>query len=60
MDARRRRADITLCTATAFSKFPANATPFDALWTRWQGRDSLRKACADGVSGLPELRGLTA
>ncbi len=58
-------ADITLCTAIAFSKFPVNATPLDerfehldALWKRWQGRDSFRKAYADGGSGLDELDGL--
>ena len=55
-------ADITLCTAIAFSKFPANQTPLDErfehldyFWQRWQKRDSFKKAYADGNSGLTEL-----
>ena len=55
-------ADITLCTAIAFSKFPVNATPLDerfehlqAIWTRWQARPSFQAAYADGGSGLEEL-----
>ena len=55
-------ADITLCTAIAFSKFPVNATPLDerfehldALWKRWQTRPSFQAAYADGGSGLAEL-----
>ena len=55
-------ADITLCTAIAFSKFPVNATPLDerfeyldALWRRWQTRVSFKVAYADGGSGLAEL-----
>lgn len=55
-------ADITLCTAIAFSKFPANATPLDerfefidAIWKRWQTRESFRAAYSDGGSGLEEL-----
>ena len=55
-------ADITLCTAIAFSKFPVNATPLDerfehldALWKRWQTRQSFQAAYADGGSGLAEL-----
>ncbi|MEB0136850.1 glutathione S-transferase N-terminal domain-containing protein [Actimicrobium sp. CCC2.4] len=55
-------ADITLCTAIAFSKFPANATPLDErfeyldkLWRRWQTRASFKAAYADGGSGLAEL-----
>lgn len=59
-------ADITLCTAIAFSKFPVNATPLDerfehldAIWRRWQQRPSFRRAYADGHSGLAELDHLT-
>lgn len=55
-------ADITLCTAIAFSKFPVNATPLDerfehldAFWKRWQQRPSFQAAYADGNSGLDEL-----
>ena len=55
-------ADITLCTAIAFSKFPVNATPLDerfehldALWKRWQTRPAFQAAYADGNSGLAEL-----
>ena len=55
-------ADITLCTAIAFSKFPVNATPLDerfehldALWQRWKARPSFQRAYADGGSGLAEL-----
>ena len=55
-------ADITLCTAIAFSKFPINATPLDerfehldAIWKRWQARPSFQAAYADGGSGLDEL-----
>ena len=60
-------ADITLCTAIAFSKFPVNATPLDerfefldALWKRWQTRPSFKAAYADGGSGLAELQHLAA
>ena len=55
-------ADITLCTAIAFSKFPVNATPLDerfefldAHWKRWQQRPSFKVAYADGQSGVAEL-----
>lgn len=55
-------ADITLCVAIAFSKFPVNATPLDErfehlhnFWQRWQARPSFRQAYADGNSGLKEL-----
>ena len=55
-------AGITLCTAIAFSKFQANATPLDerfeyldALWHRWQSRASFEAEYADGGSGLVEL-----
>lgn len=55
-------ADITLCTAIAFSKFPVVATPLDerfeyldAFWQRWNRRDSFKAAYADGNSGLIEL-----
>jgi glutathione S-transferase len=55
-------ADITLCVAIAFSKFPVNNTPLDErfeyldkLWHRWQQRPSFRAAYADGGSGLAEL-----
>ena len=55
-------ADITLCTAIAFSKFPTNQTPLDErfehldyFWQRWQKRDSFKIAYADGDSGLTEL-----
>ena len=58
-------ADITLCTAIAFSKFPVVATPLDerfehlaAFWQRWKDRDSFRSSYADGHSGLDELSGL--
>ena len=58
-------ADITLCTAIAFSKFPGNDTPLDerfehldGLWKRWQQRDSFKHAYADGGSGLTELEHL--
>ena len=60
-------ADITLCTAIAFSKFPVNATPLDerferldAFWSRWKARDSFKSAYADGNSGLAELDHLKA
>ncbi len=55
-------ADITLCTAIAFSKFPANQTPLDErfeyldyFWQRWQQRTSFQTAYSDGGSGLDEL-----
>ncbi|MEB0048196.1 MULTISPECIES: glutathione S-transferase family protein [unclassified Pseudomonas] len=55
-------ADITLCTAIAFSKFPVNATPLDerfehidAFWKRWQARSAFKAAYADKRSGIPEL-----
>lgn len=55
-------SDITLCTAIAFSKYPVNATPLDErfeyldrFWRRWQGRESFRRAYADGMSGVAEL-----
>ena len=55
-------ADMTLCTAIAFSKFPVNATPLDerfefldAYWKRWQARPSFQAAYADGQSGIPGL-----
>lgn len=55
-------ADITLCTAIAFSKFPVNATPLDeryehldAIWQRWKTRPGFQRAYADGSSGLAEL-----
>lgn len=54
-------ADITLCTAIAFSKFPANQTPLDErfeyldkFWQRWQQRTSFQNAYCDG-GGLDEL-----
>lgn len=60
-------ADITLCVAIAFSKFPINNTPLDErfefldkLWQRWQQRESFKRAYADGGSGLPELAHLSA
>lgn len=55
-------ADITLCTAIAFSKFPTNQTPLDErfeyldyFWQRWQQRTSFQTAYGDGGSGLDEL-----
>lgn len=58
-------ADITLCTAIAFSKFPTNQTPLDErfeyldyFWRRWQTRISFQAAYADGNSGLAELERL--
>ena len=60
-------ADITLCTAIAFSKFPTNNTPLDEhfeyldkIWQRWQKRPAFRSAYSDGGSGLAELTNLTA
>lgn len=57
-------ADITLCTAIAFSKFGPVATPLDEryeqldrFWQRWKARPSFRLAYADG-GGLEELRAL--
>ena len=54
-------ADITLCTAIAFSKFPGNETPLDErfeqldrFWRRWKSRPSFQSAYADG-GGLAEL-----
>ncbi len=54
-------ADITLCTAIAFSKFGPVQMPLDErfehlhhFWQRWQTRDSFKQAYADGA-GLPEL-----
>ena len=59
-------ADITLCTAIAFSKFPSVQTPLDerfehldGFWRRWKVRDSFRTAYADG-GGLDELADLSA
>lgn len=58
--------DITLCTAIAFSKFPAVETPLDerfehldGYWRRWKARPSFAAAYADG-GGLEELEGLKA
>lgn len=58
-------ADITLCTAIAFSKFPVNATPLDErfeqldrFWRRWKERPGFRSAYADKGSGLAEIDGL--
>ena len=55
-------ADITLCIAIAFSKFPVNATPLDerfehldAIWQRWKAKPSFQTAYADGGSALDEL-----
>ena len=55
-------ADITLCTAIAFSKFPAVNTPLDerfeqldAFWRRWQARPAFHAAYRDGNSGIDEL-----
>lgn len=60
-------ADITLCTAIAFSKFGPNETPLDerfehidAIWQRWQRRDAFKAAYGDGGSGLNELAYLKA
>ena len=54
-------ADMTLCTAIAFSKFGPNATPLDEryehldrFWKTWKARPSFRLAYADGA-GLDEL-----
>ena len=54
-------ADITLCTAIAFSKFGPVQTPLDErfehlhyFWQRWMTRDSFKQAYADGA-GLAEL-----
>ena len=59
-------ADITLCVAIAFSKFPGNDTPLDerfehidAIWKRWKQRKSFQTAYADGGS-LTELDHLKA
>ncbi|GAA5902630.1 glutathione transferase GTT2 [Sporobolomyces salmoneus] len=48
-------ADITLCTALAFSKFPTMNTDLterfeylENFWKRWQERDSFKQAYADG------------
>jgi glutathione S-transferase len=58
-------ADITLCTAIAFSKFPTNQTPLDErfehldyFWRRWQNRQSFKSSYGDGNSGLVELEHL--
>ncbi len=58
-------ADMTMCTAIAFAKYPGNDTPLDerfehidAYWKRWQERPSFKAAYADGNSGLDELAGL--
>ena len=54
-------ADITLCTAIAFSKFRPVQTPLDErfehlhyFWQRWMTRESFKQAYADGA-GLAEL-----
>ena len=54
-------ADITLCTAIAFSKFGPVQTPLDErfehlhhFWQRWMKRESFKQAYADGA-GLAEL-----
>jgi len=56
-------ADMTLCTAIAFSKFGPNQTPLDErfeqldrFWRGWKTRDSFKRAYADGA-GLAELGG---
>ena len=55
-------ADMTMCVAIAFSKYPTNKTPLDerfehidAYWKRWQRRASFKAAYSDGASGLNEL-----
>lgn len=55
-------ADLTLCTAIAFSKFPVNATPLDErfeqldrFWRRCISRPSFQAAYADRNSGVKEL-----
>ncbi len=55
-------SDITMATAIAFSKYPANATPLDerfehvdAFWRRWLLRPAFLVAYADRNSGVPEL-----
>lgn len=59
-------ADITLCTAIAFSKFPVVNTPLDErfehlhhFWQRWKARDSFRAAYRDGgaLEELAHLKG---
>ena len=57
-------ADMTMCTAIAFGKFPGNETALDerfehidAYWKRWKARPSFQAAYADGGSGLDELKG---
>ena len=59
-------ADITLCTAIAFSKFPVVNTPLDErfeqlhhFWQRWKGRASFQAAYRDGgaLEELAHLRG---
>ena len=59
-------ADITLCTAIAFSKFGPVQTPLDErfehlhhFWQRWMTRDSFKLAYADGA-GLAELAHLVS
>ncbi|MCP1549729.1 MULTISPECIES: glutathione S-transferase family protein [Methylorubrum] len=59
-------ADITLCTAIAFSKFGPVATPLDErfegldrFWQRWKQRPAFRAAYRDG-GGIEELAGLKA
>ena len=54
-------ADMTLCTAVAFSKFGPNHTPLDErfehidrFWKNWQAQESFRAAYADG-GGIEEL-----
>jgi glutathione S-transferase len=55
-------ADITLCTAIAFSKYEVCATPLDErfeqldrYWQAWKGRPAFKSAYADG-GGLAELK----
>ncbi|RYC31684.1 glutathione S-transferase [Lichenibacterium minor] len=57
-------ADMTLCTAIAFSKFPVNATPLDErfeqldrFWRRCVARPTFKAAYADRNSGVKELDG---
>ena len=54
-------ADITLCTAIAFSRFKTMQTPLDErfehlerFWLAWRARPSFHSAYADGGM-LPEL-----
>lgn len=58
-------ADITLCVAIAFAKYPGNDKPLEEryeplgrFWNNWKTRESFKTGYSDGTSGLDELEHL--